>query len=222
MCQWTFQADDTGNLVVPAGNLAVSQWTLSALPVVCRKTSRYSSTINPVGYHIMRTALPEDYPASKRKRLLRAAMLAMLLAAISGCSSKSDPELQVRKMIDAVEEAVEQRSVMTSREFISREYKDSQGRKKEELDQLVAAYILRNKSIHLVTRVNDITFNEDSTLANVTLYVGMAGVPVDSIDQLLVTRADLHRFDLLLALEDDQWLLRKGSWHQAGPEDFGL
>ena len=171
----------------------------------------------------MRTSLPEDRHTRKTTHLLRAGLLTILLAAVYGCSgNQDDPEFQVRQMIDNAEEAVEERSIMTTRGFISKDYKDNQGRQKKELDQLVAAYILRNKSIHLVTRVHEIALNEDGTQASVILYVGMAGVPVNSIDQLVVTRADLYRFDLLLAIEDDQWMLRKGSWHQARLEDFGL
>ena len=144
-------------------------------------------------------------------------LLVPLLAVLSACSSDPDnPEQQIREMISAGEEAVEARSIMTVLDYITNDYQDKHGRQKKDIQRLVAGYILRNKSIHLLTRVQDIALNEDETQADVILYVGMAGVPVASPGQ----RADLYRFDLSLTLEEDEWRVSAGSWHQARLEDF--
>ena len=148
-------------------------------------------------------------------------LLAILLAVLSACSGDPDNlEQQVRDMIGAGEEAVEARSIIGVLDFISDEYQDKDGRQKQEIKQLVAGYILRNKSIHLLTRVQHVALNEDHTRADVILYVGMAGVPVASVDQLVFTRADLYRFDLSLVLEEGDWQVDQGSWHPARLEDF--
>ena len=148
-------------------------------------------------------------------------LLVILLAALSACSDDPDnPEQQVRDMISAGEEAVEARSIIGVLDFISDNYQDNDGRRKQEIKQLIAGYILRNKSIHLLTRVQHVALNDDETRADVILYVGMAGVPVASVDQLVFTRADLYRFDLSLVLEDGAWRVARGSWHQARLEDF--
>ncbi|MCP4289594.1 MAG: hypothetical protein GY792_35095 [Gammaproteobacteria bacterium] len=148
-------------------------------------------------------------------------MLVVLLAVLSACSADPDnPEQKIRKMIDAGEEAVEARSIMMVLSFIAGDYQDKQGRRKEDMKRMVAGYILRNKSIHLLTRVQHVALNEDETKADVTLYVGMAGVPVASVDQLVFTRADLYRFDLVLVLEEGNWRVAEGNWHQARLEDF--
>jgi hypothetical protein len=85
---------------------------------------------------------------------------------------------------------------------------------------LIAGYILRNKSIHLFSRVQDITLGEDKTQADVILYVAMAGVPVTNVDQLMLVRADLYRFDLAVKREDGDWRVTAGSWHEARLADF--
>ena len=148
-------------------------------------------------------------------------LLVILLAAVSACSDDPDnPEQQVRDMISAGEEAVEARSIIGVLDFISDEYQDKDGRQKQEIKQLVAGYILRNKSIHMLTRMQHVALNDDETRADVILYVGMAGVPVASVDQLVFTRADLYRFDLSLVLEDGDWRVARGDWHPARLEDF--
>ena len=148
-------------------------------------------------------------------------LLVTLLAVLSACSGDPDnPEQQIREMISAGEEAVETRSIMTVLDFIASDYQDKRGRQKKDIQRLVAGYILRNKSIHLLTRVQHVALNEDKTQADVILYVGVAGVPVTSADQLMFTRADLYRFDLSLKLEDGDWQVVSGSWHQARLEDF--
>lgn len=148
-------------------------------------------------------------------------LLVILLAALSACSGDpANPEQQIQDMISAGEEAVEARSIMAVLDFIADDYQDNHGRQKKDIKQLVVGYILRNKSIHLLSRVQGVALDEDDTRADVILYVGMAGVPVASTDQLAFTRADLYRFDLSLVLEEDDWRVVDGSWHQARLEDF--
>ena len=148
-------------------------------------------------------------------------LLVIVLATLPACSGDPDnPEQQVRDVISAGEEAVEARSIIGVLDFISDHYQDKDGRQKQEIKQLVAGYILRNKSIHLLTRVQRVAVNEDKSRADVILYVGMAGVPVASVDQLVFTRADLYRFDLSLVMEEGDWRVTGGSWQQARLEDF--
>ncbi len=133
--------------------------------------------------------------------------------AISACSGDPEnPEQQIREMISAGEEAVEARSILKTLGFVSSDYRDKQGRQKREIQRLVAGYILRNKSAHLLTRVQNIALNGDKTRADVILYVGMTGAPVTSADQLMLLRADLYRFDLSMKLEEGDWRVARRGW----------
>lgn len=148
-------------------------------------------------------------------------VLVTLMAVLTACSGDADnPDQQIREMIIAGEEAVEARSIIAVLDFIANDYQDKIGRNKKDMQRLVGGYILRNKSIHLLTRVQHVALNEDKTQADVILYVGMAGVPVANVDQLVFTRADLYRFDLSIVLEENSWRVAAGSWHQARLENF--
>lgn len=148
-------------------------------------------------------------------------LLVTLLAVLSACTGDTEnPEEQIREMIAAGEEAVEAGSILTVQEFIYSDYQDKQGRQKKDIQRLIASYILRNKSIHLFTRVQHVALNEENTQADVILYVGMAGVPVANVDQLMLVRTDLYRFDLSVNLEEGDWQVVSGSWQQARLADF--
>lgn len=146
---------------------------------------------------------------------------AACLILLSACSGDvDDPEQQIHEMIHAGEAAFEARSIVEVLDYIADSYQDQEGRKKGDIQRLVAGYILRNKSIHLLTRIHNVALNHDGNQADVMLYVGMAGVPVGNVDQLVFTRADLYRFDLSVVLEEGVWRVANGSWQQARMEDF--
>jgi hypothetical protein len=170
---------------------------------------------------------PIPFPNRKERGLAFFLALAVrglmitLLAVLSACSGDPEnPEEQIREMIAAGEEAVETCSIMTTLDYVANNYQDKLGRQKKDIQRLVSGYILRNKPIHLLTRVQNVALSEDKTQADVILYVGMAGVPVTSVDQLLLVRADLYRFDLSVKLEDGDWRVASGSWQQAQLPDF--
>ena len=134
-------------------------------------------------------------------------LLITLLAVLSACSGDPEnPEAQIREMIAAGEEAVETRSIITALEFVADGYQDEHGRQKKDIQRLIAGYILCNKSIHLLTRVQQVALNEDKIQAD---------VPVTSVDQLLLTRAVLYRFDLSVLLGEGDWQVSAASWRPA-------
>lgn len=148
-------------------------------------------------------------------------LLVAMLAVLSACSGDPEsPEEQIREMLGAGEEAVEARSIMTVLGFISSDYRDKLGRQKMDIQRLAAGYMFRNKSIHLLTRVQQIALSDDNNQADVILFVGMSGVPMKAVEQLQFVRADLYRFDLSVRLEDGDWRVTAGSWRQAGFKDF--
>ena len=149
---------------------------------------------------------------------IRPSLLAAILVLLCSCSSQPDtPEHRIREMLREAEEAVETRSIFSARDYIAERYQDQYGRGKKSADRLISGYILRNKSIHLLTRIQDIRLNEAGKQAEVTLYVGMSGTPVDDNEQLLMTRADIYRFDLQLVVENDQWRVAAASWQPVRP-----
>ncbi len=142
-----------------------------------------------------------------------------LLLSLVGCADPKSAEEQIRQMVAQGEAAVEAGSLTEVGSLISEDYRDEAGRTRRALEQLVAAYLLRHRSIHLLIQIHQIEL-EASDDARMTLYVAMAGRPLAEAGQLLTVRADLLRFDLELRREEGQWRVTTSRWRRASREDF--
>ena len=125
----------------------------------------------------------------------------------------------MRAYLAAAVTAVESRDALTVRDLIADDYADSQARDKRSLSGLAAGYFLRHKNIHLFKQIDDIQFPENDR-AQVRMRVAMLGSPLKNAEALLDVRADIYQFDLSLAREDGDWLLKKASWQRGKVEDL--
>lgn len=150
----------------------------------------------------------------------RMVFLLSLLMLLTACGKELSPEEQVRRYIAEGEDAVEARELKHIRDLISEHYADPAKRTRRDLTRLVGGYLLRHKSIHLLTRIDRLQVR-DERRAEVTLYVAMAASPITGVEQLLAMRADLHRFELELEKgEEDNWQLLTARWRRASMDDF--
>lgn len=122
-------------------------------------------------------------------------------------------------MIDEAETAIEARSLLDARSFLSDLYQDEAKRNKQSLLRLLSGYFLRNHSIHLLVQIERIDLS-DAERPAVTLYVAMAGTPLADVEAMLNMRAALYRFDLELNREEGEWRLVSSHWQPATREDF--
>lgn len=153
-------------------------------------------------------------------KLLRILVAATVLILLSGCSEEqTSAEQQIRDMINRGEQAAEARSVRKIMDLITDPYKDARGRTRQDMMRIAAAYFLRNKSIHLLTQIERIDLLNEQK-ARVVLFVAMAASPLEGAGQLLNIRADLHRFDLEVVLQEDEWRVSSAVWKRATHTDF--
>jgi len=125
-------------------------------------------------------------------------------------------------MVSAMETAVEQRSLDSVKELVDSEYKDEwNGNRRAALRSLMF-YFQGHQTIHLLTRISDIQLSDDLSIASVTVYVGMAGEPVEKSESLIDLNADLYRFDIKLIADGNDWLVSSAKWQRARLENFGF
>jgi hypothetical protein len=142
------------------------------------------------------------------------------VAIFLACSKSDSPEDMVREILKRAEVAAEERDVGVFKEIISVNYADKAKHDKKAIVRLLMYYFLRNKSIHLFTRVTTVEFPQ-SEKANATMFVAMAGRPITNAEELLLIRADLYRFDIAFADEgDDDWKVVGADWRRAERSDF--
>ncbi len=144
--------------------------------------------------------------------------IALVLAA---CSRPADsPEAEVRALVAQAQAAAEARNVRDLRALIADGYADAHGHDRKAVENLIRLHVLRNQSVHLFTRIRDITFSGPDR-ATVSVAAAMAGRPVARADELVGLTADLYRFDLELVRQDgDEWRVSSAAWAPARLEDF--
>ena len=156
-----------------------------------------------------------------RNKLGPLAWVAVALAALLGaCSRDADsPEAQIRALVAQAQTAAEARDAPALRALIADDYADAQGNDRKVMENLVRLHLLRNQSIHLLTRIRDIAFPQPDR-ATVSVAAAMAGRPVASAGELVGVNADLYRFDLELIRRDGKWQVQRAAWEPARLDDF--
>ena len=147
--------------------------------------------------------------------------LCLVLAAsgpIGSCCAPS-PEGQIRERIAQARKTAERKELRALDGFVSDSYTDEQGRNKQTVVQLLTQYLIRQTSIHLITRVEEIRV-VDPTSAQVELLVASARTAVGGLDELPRVQADLYRFELAVSREDGVWRITSAQWRAAGLDEF--
>jgi hypothetical protein len=139
--------------------------------------------------------------------LWAAATLALLM--FDGCARPATPEQQVRAVLDAAQRGAEERDVSAVLQLVSEQYADERSVDKDALRNLVRGYFLVNQTIHLLLRVDELTFPADG-LAKARVTTAMLGRQAGKDWSLA---ADVYEFDLELRREGSNWRLTRAVWH---------
>ena len=144
--------------------------------------------------------------------------LALLLVVCRG--EDSSPDAAVRRTLVALEAAARARDLSAVVEHVSEAYADERGNDRQAVRQIAAFHLLRNQSVHTLTRIRSLSFAQPGQ-AEVEALVAMAGTAIPDADVLATVRADLYRFDVTLREEQPgTWRVRSASWWPAALDDF--
>ena len=97
--------------------------------------------------------------------------------------------------------------------MVSDNYADGRGNDRDAVNKLLRLYFLRQKSVVLVMKVDEMTVI-DETAAEI--LVTAAGVGTTT--RALGVNADAYQFSLELEKDDDEWMLIGARWGQLGQE----
>lgn len=158
-------------------------------------------------------------PVSLLAHALALVLVAALALVLSACGGEEQtPEARIEALIAEGEQAAESRDVPALGALVSDHYQDPRGYDRRTVLRIAQGLFLRNQSIHVLTVVRDLRVAGDT--ASVRVLAAMAGRPIESVEALVNVRADLMRFDLELAREDGDWLVRSADWRRAELSDF--
>jgi hypothetical protein len=145
---------------------------------------------------------------SLRHTLLIATLTPWLVASSDGDS----PEQQVRTAITQIELAAEARDTSDVAEWLDPAYRDAHGNDNQEVQRLLRGYFLTNQSIHLLTRIQELSFPHPDE-ARVVLQVAMVGQEADAANAWNLA-GDLHRFELSMISQDGEWRVNWARWQR--------
>ena len=133
------------------------------------------------------------------KTLSVAAALALTLV---GCGV-SDPEVELRALLAAAEEAAEARDVGFFGDAIGDSYRDAQGNDREAVLRMLRGLFIANQRIEIVSRVDEVVL-EGKDAARAVVHAGMVGQRTGA-GLLGGMEGDLYRFELELVNDGGDW-----------------
>ncbi len=137
-----------------------------------------------------------------------------LIALLTACSSDAplSPEQQVKAVLEQIELAAEERSLSGMMEHVSDAYRDHNGNGKDDIQRYTQMQFIARQNINIFSVIRSLDITDG--IAAVELSVAMAGRDVDLNQQANRLRADTIKFSLVLAQENQQWLIKSASWQQ--------
>ena len=145
------------------------------------------------------------------RTLLTVGIVAFVAA---GCGKPaSAPEQELREWVATGVEAAENKERRKLMKMISTSYTDTRGNEHDDIDNLLRVYFLRQNSITLLPKIEEITVY-DETAGKILMTVAMAGTN----DGVLGFSADAYRFALELEKGGDDWQLISARWGELGDE----
>lgn len=153
------------------------------------------------------------------QRLLEVVAVAVILVSFAVSCGGPSPEQRVRNLIEAAEQAAENRDRVALGEMVSANYGDDRGRDRATIEALLQQYFFVNRSIHVLMRIRNIAVL-DGGRATATIDVAIAAIPIPDPTRLDQADADLHRIEIDLVDVDGEWKVSSADWRPLALTDF--
>ncbi len=145
-----------------------------------------------------------------------AALVTLVGMFLSGCHGPETPEDQVRATLQRAQRAVTDGDLGVLTELISDDYADEAGRDRPAVVALLRKQFLESRTIHLLTRVQDVAVPEVGR-AEASILVASGEAPLPDEEDLSTLKADLFRFEITLAEEEPgRWTVVRAAWRRMG------
>lgn len=140
--------------------------------------------------------------------------LVLACFALAACGDPPEsPEAEIRAWVATGQRLAEEKERRSLLDMISPSYRDARGNERDDVENMLRVYFLRQNHIELLTSIEDIRVFGD-TAAELDMTVGMAGTN----DGVLGFSANAYNFEMELVREDDEWILISARWGEVGAE----
>ena len=160
---------------------------------------------------------------SNMNKLIQKSVVIFITLILISCSSEKEltKEQILHQSIAEIESRFEERSLSKIVEYVSESYKDETDRNLKDIKRAIQIQLMRHKSLYVFSVVKNIEWTGDK-LATVEIAAAMGGKPIESASILTSVRADMVKFTVDFALEDEVYKVQSAIWRRADPSDFIL
>lgn len=141
--------------------------------------------------------------------------LVVLLLLLAACAPADSPEQRARQFIDELETLAEDRQYLELVERVAGDYLDTRGNDKLKVAGILRAFYLRNKSVFLLTRIDNITVHSEDRIT-VELHLTMARQPFTGEQAASFPITNMHEIVLELAANGDSFEIYQSEWRGSG------
>lgn len=132
---------------------------------------------------------------------------------LTACGGEDlSPEAQIKKAIEAMELAAEERSLSSFMEHVSEQYSDHEGNDRKAIAGYVQINFIRNQSINIFSSIESIDIEGANASVEVSTAMGSRGVDLSNEGNRL--KANTMHFSVLFQLEKKKWLVKSVSWRR--------
>ncbi|MCX7944127.1 MAG: hypothetical protein N2746_06425 [Deltaproteobacteria bacterium] len=121
------------------------------------------------------------------------------------CKKGLSPEEQIRTQIEEIKEYVNRRQIGKIMEYISADYKDSYGNKKESIKGILIQNLMFRRNVKVVIKDVDIKVMGENAVAIVGLFVREG-------EGIIPSNADVIKIELMLVRVDKKWMVTSAFW----------
>lgn len=161
--------------------------------------------------------MPNSKPENPPSRAAFALIITILIIT-AACSDPPPPEQRVRDFIAELERLAEEREFTELVGYIANDYIDTRGNDKLKAAGILRGFYLRNKSVHLFVRIDEIRIPEPG-FAAATVYVAMSRRPLLESEASQLPSTSMHKVDLELVAEGDSYRILQAEWQRARGAD---
>jgi len=151
-------------------------------------------------------------------------LLFVSILVVAGCGrlGSRTPEEQIEAFLERAEFRVENRDVAATTALISYDYADLWGRDRDQMRRILTGYFLRNRSIHVLKKIDRITIASERS-AQVVLYAALAASSAEHAESPSFSdwHGDVIQLEADLVRESDgQWRVLRMNWRQVDKGDL--
>jgi hypothetical protein len=147
------------------------------------------------------------------RRVVTTFLIFVIIITVLGCHKETDQD-KVKKVIDDIQTAGEQKDVKKIMSNLSKTYSDAQGFNYDDIHGLLVGYFLRYPKISVY--INNLTVSVESTSARAVFQAVLtSGEKTGSVTDVIPQSLGVWDFDVLLKKESNDWKVSSAKWQQA-------